>query len=66
MVALKNAKSEQLKLHLADMGIHDAYHKQFEFPVLLVGQSLLKLTSAEQLNELLNIFHRKTPRANIN
>ena len=27
MVALKNEKSQQSKSHLADMGIHDAYHK---------------------------------------
>ena len=27
MVDLKNAKSQQSKLHLVDMGIHDAYHK---------------------------------------
>ena len=29
MVALKNAKSQQSKLHLVDMVIHDAYHKWF-------------------------------------
>ena len=27
MVALKNEKSQQSKSHLADMRIHDAYHK---------------------------------------
>ena len=30
MVTLKNAKSQQSKLHLVDMGIHDAYYKWFE------------------------------------
>ena len=30
MVALKNTKSQQSKLHLVNMGIHDAYHKWFE------------------------------------
>ena len=30
MVALKIAKSLQSKLHLLDLGIHDAYHKWFE------------------------------------
>ena len=30
MVAFKNAKTQQSKLHLVDMGKHDAYHKWFE------------------------------------
>ena len=30
MDASKNAKSQQSKLHLVGMGIHDAYHKWFE------------------------------------
>ena len=36
-----------------------------KFPVRLVVQRLIKLAFAKQLNVLVNIFHRKTPRANI-
>ena len=59
MLALTNAKSQQSKLHLV------LIINRLKFLVLLVVQSLIKSTSAKQLNVLVNIFHRKAPRDNI-
>ena len=60
---LKNAKLQQP--HLVDMKIHNAYHKWLEISSAAGRAKSYKSTSAKQLNVLVNIFHRKTPRANI-
>ena len=61
----KNAKSQPSKLHLVEMETHDAYHKWFEIYSAAGIANLMKPTSAKQLTVLVDISHRKIPRANI-
>ena len=64
MVALKNAKSQQSKLHLVNMGINDAYHKWFEVSSAVGRAKSYRLDICQTIKCTCEYFSQKIPRAN--
>ena len=64
-VSLKNAKSQESKLLLVDMEIHDAYHKWFEIPSAAGRAKSYKIDICQTIKCTCEYFSQKNTRANI-
>ena len=59
MVALRNSKPQQSKLHLVDTRIHDAYHKWFEISSAADRAKSFKITICQTIKCTCACFSRK-------
>ena len=63
IVALKSAKSQQKRLHLVDIGIHEGYHKWFEISSAASRAKSYKINICQTIKCTCEYFSQKnTPR----